>query len=276
MVVIMTYTPSFAAGEFWKPSPHYNITIGGRRILYAYIRKNACTAFKRLINRRLHPTYAIKKALGQEKNDRYHIQGNMKYFALPRKGDVDLSRYDETIFVYRDPVERFVSVFTNKFVDDDNNADIRTNFESLTGIDLEHATFRDFMRYAQNDFNSLDCHLAPQKSHLRNIPYSRPIALDQLSSTMTEFIGTGAAQKWFGRKVNASTTAGSTGTENVIDTPVSELRNRQRQGTALHKSNFITDELTDFIHCKYEQDYRMIQEIARPSHPGGVQIFENG
>ncbi len=85
MVVIMTYTPSFAAGEFWKPSPHYNITIGGRRILYAYIRKNACTAFKRLINRRLHPTYAIKKALGQEKNDRYHIQGNMKYFALPRE-----------------------------------------------------------------------------------------------------------------------------------------------------------------------------------------------
>jgi hypothetical protein len=261
MVTRMTYTPSFATDEFWKPSPHYGITIGGKRILYAYIRKNACTAFKRLINRRLHPKYAVKMALGQEKHDRYHIQGNMKYFALPRKGDIDPTRYDEIIFVYRDPVDRFVSVFTNKFVDDDNNVDIRTNFEGLTGIDLEDATFRDFMLYAQNDFCSLDCHLAPQKSHLRNIPYSRPIALGQLSSTMTELIGAGAANEWFGRKVNASTTSGSIGTEKALDLPVSELRNRQRQGTALHKSNFITDELEDFIHIKYEQDYKMIEEV---------------
>ena len=271
MVAGMTYTPTFATNEFWKPSPHYSITIGGKRILYAYIRKNACTAFKQLINRRLHPLYAIKSALGQEKHDRYHIQGNMKYFALPRKGDVDLAHYDEIIFVYREPVDRFVSIFTNKFVDDDNNADIRTNFEGLTGIDLEHATFRDFMLYAQNDFSSLDCHLAPQKSHLRKIPYSRPIGLGQLSSTMTELIGARAAGQWFGRKVNASTTAGSIGTEKALDVPVSELRNRQRQGIAIDKSNFITDELNDFVHRKYEEDYIMIQEIARPSHAVGAQ-----
>lgn len=254
----MTYLPTFEPGEFRCPTTHYRIEIGGRKILYAYIRKNACTAFKMMINRELHPAYVDNAALGREPKDRYNINGNMRYFAVTPKALAADPSFDASIFVHRDPVARFVSVYTNKFIDVSGADDIRRNYEALTGQSFDQASFQDFVRYAAADFARLDCHLWPQKAHLWPMPYSAPVAIANLEAGMAALIGAEAAHEWFGRKINASK-AGEGPSEAILtDVPAADLRRLQADGAAITAGAFMTDAVRAFVADRYATDYAML------------------
>lgn len=254
----MTYTPTFEPGEYRCPTTHYRIEIDGRKILYAYIRKNACTAFKMMINRDLHPAYVANAALGREPKDRYNINGNMRYFAVTPKALAADPVYDASVFVHRDPVARFVSVYTNKFIDVSGADDIRRNYEALTGLSFEQATFDDFMRYAGNDFAKLDCHLWPQKAHLWPIVYTAPVAIGDLEAGMAALIGPEAAHTWFGRKINASRTGEGPSDRILTDVPAADLRRLQAEGAVITAEAFVTDAVRAFVAEKYASDYAML------------------
>ena len=260
------YRPVFADNDFRTPNSHYEVRIGGKRLLYTYIRKNACSSFKRIINRKPHPKYFVKNMLGREEHGRNHISGNMKYYLRQNDADLKIDKYDETVFVYRDPVERFISVFTNKFIDNFDKptaADIRANFEKLSNMPAGDATFIDFIKYSENDFSLLDCHLWPQKSHLWEIDYSLPISIERLQDEMSECIGRELAQKWFGKRVNASKTKGIEASQGFENTTVNELRKIQSDGVSISKNNFVFDGLNDYLADRYRMDVDMISAIGK-------------
>lgn len=265
MVKRMQYKPEFSRTEFHRPSGHYEIEIAGRRLLYAYIRKNACTAFKHMLNRKPHPKFVLNRAIGRERNSRYHISGNMKYYRV--HGDLHhrVSSYDHILFVYRDPLDRFLSVFINKFIDNAGATDIQNNFIDQTGKDVEISTFRTFMDYANREFSLLDCHMWPQKAHLEAIRYTDAIALGQLRSSMAEIIGQTPACKWFEGRRNSSRNDGTRIADHLSDVPVCRLRELQKQGKRITKANFISELLSEFIIEKYTVDYDMISCIHRGS-----------
>ena len=185
----MAYRPLFTRHEFHHNTGHYEINLGGRKILYAYIRKNACTAFRRLLNDEYHRLHPSTDGARQRKREDFLLSGNMKTFLVLRKDLNDVSAYDNTMFVYRNPLDRLISVFTNKFIANKGAKDIARNFENLTGLDFDEATFSDFMSYAQNDFEKLDRHLWPQKAHLWDIEYTDAISMDRLQQSMKGLIG---------------------------------------------------------------------------------------
>lgn len=102
--------------------------------------------------------------------DTNHNHHNMTCFALNSPKNLKLEAHKEVLFVYRDPVERFIAVFINKFIDERGFKGIRTNFEQLTQKPFEQASFGDFVHYAQADFHKLDCHLHPQKITFMGYP----------------------------------------------------------------------------------------------------------
>lgn len=258
----MSYQVSFAENEFRCITGHYSIEIGGKRILYAYIRKNACTTFKNMINRNTHPLFKAMRMIGLERNALDHIDGNMKYSKKWLRPWTDFSKYDDTVFVYRDPVQRAISVYTNKFVDQSGIKMIRLNYETRTGKSFEEASFNDFVSYMDDNFADIDCHLWPQKSHLWEIEYSRPVKIQNLKDEMSTILGKDVAEKWFGKKVNSSAATEAAEIEGIADMPASKLRELKRDGANISIKNFVTDEFVSFVHEKYEQDYDMLAQIG--------------
>ncbi|MDM8167643.1 sulfotransferase family 2 domain-containing protein [Roseovarius sp.] len=266
----MAYRPSFKKDEFHHNTGHYEINLGGRKILYAYIRKNACTAFRRLLNdeyHRLHPPAEGKK---QRSREDFLLSGNMKEFLVLRKNLRNVDAYDNTVFVYRDPLDRLISVFTNKFIADKGAKDIKRNFEGLTGLRFDDATFDDFIDYAKHDFKQLDRHLWPQKAHLWDIKYTDAIRIDHLQQSMRSLIGPGRSRKWFGRKVNSSMEVRTASSEVLTSVPVSDLRHYQVEGRELGKKNFTTEKVREFVAERYSQDVEMISAIEVVSRPDEV------
>ena len=257
----MAYRPLFTRHEFHHNTGHYEINLGGRKILYAYIRKNACTAFRRLLNDEYHRLHPSTDGARQRKREDFLLSGNMKTFLVLRKDLNDVSAYDNTMFVYRNPLDRLISVFTNKFIANKGAKDIARNFENLTGLDFDEATFSDFMSYAQNDFEKLDRHLWPQKAHLWDIEYTDAISMDRLQQSMKGLIGGRHAKRWFGRKVNSSSDLRTESSQALTSVPVSELRGYQEAGKHIGKRNFITEDVKGFAFDRYSQDFEMIAEI---------------
>src|SRR6056297_3608774 len=196
------YIPHFSPDEFRAPTGHYRLARArGGDILYAYIRKNSSTAFKQFINRRPHPRYLLKSLLGIEKFPKMHLKGNMRYSRVPRTGNLETIGCDTAIFVYRDPAERLVSAFMNKFIDDDGSMDIKSNYSRVMGKEPEDATFRDFIAYAALGFAEIDVHLHPQKAHLWDIPY-QPIPMGHLKEALSVMLPKKTVERYFGRKHN--------------------------------------------------------------------------
>lgn len=184
---------------------HFLLPIGGKRILYAYIRKNACSAFK--------------AAVGMSDA---HVGQLVDAFRWRF-----WQRYDAAIFVYRDPVERLVSLYRNKVLDDSGNGDILKAYRTAMGE--EPSTFERFVEFAAQDS---DPHCIPQQQHLKPIRYTHAIPLGGLHDRMASLVGDKAAEP-FRRRVNASKPV-----------PVE-----------------ITPRAAQMIREHYARDYRMIERI---------------
>jgi hypothetical protein len=186
---------------------HFTLPIGGKRIGYAYIRKNGCTAFKRAVG------IGSGAPIGE-----LVVQFKWRPWL----------RHDATIFVWRDPVERLVSLYRNKFLDHQDNGAILQAYRAAMAED--HPS--DFERFVEFAIMGADPHCLPQRKHLKPIRYTHAIELPRLYEEMVTIVGTKSAEP-FRSRVNASS---------KIEVPVSERARRMIEGY-------------------YDCDYRMIDTI---------------
>lgn len=165
---------------------HLTIPLGGKLIRYAYIRKNGCSSFKH--------------AMGYEPETRI-----AQLRAEHRCGL--LGKFDATIFVWRDPEERLVSLYRNKVLDGISNTDIMQPLERFArGRAIDFELFTEFAVRCR------DPHCTPQAWHLKPLLYTHAIPLHRLHAAMTELVGTEAARP-FRKPVNASSPTPITVTE---------------------------------------------------------------
>lgn len=231
---------------------HFFFEVEGRRFAYAYIRKNACSAFKDLI------------CDTSEQADFPEFSGSqlefMGQFHKIRTAEM-LESCDTRIFVYRDPFERAISVFVNKFVVQTGNTAIFENYRQETNSNPNAATFESFLRTYCRDFRKRDVHIERQSRHLLPVHYEAALAIGDLHSGMTGLIGADLADRYFARKVNSSTYG--TDSKDKSTVPARELHTHYKDtGQLPSKHAFMRDDLIDICKRRYALDYRMLERLT--------------
>lgn len=147
---------------------HLSLLLGGKRICYAYIRKNGCSSFKAALG--YAPDTRISHIARRHKAQWYH-------------------RHDATIFVWREPIERVVSLYRNKILDGRGADDLVARYHAVMGE--APSSFARFLEFASLGG---DPHCLPQADHLRPIVYTHAIPLYGLYDAMHHLVGAGAAK----------------------------------------------------------------------------------
>jgi len=254
-VTRISYRP-LHEGRFRCKANHYRIRVGGKTFLYTYIRKNGCTAFKRLIAGQSPGVSLLNRLRGIDPDQLRFIKRHKV-----STGDVNPADFDDILFVYRDPLERLVSLYLNKFVERAGAEDILARYRDASGCDPDAASFEDFMAYLDRDFTALDPHCFPQVSHLGDFPYSRAIPLKALHAAVVPLFGTALADRYFRHPVNAVSAHGRAEAGYLGDVACTELAARLRRGAYLPKSAFRSADIDTFVRGKYRDDYLMIDTV---------------
>ncbi|WKN29770.1 sulfotransferase family 2 domain-containing protein [Porifericola rhodea] len=170
---------------------HLMFEFEGYRVVYAYIRKNACTSFKR---------YLLEKAgiLDSKGKKDIYLLLNLYRADFHR----DFKSANRTIFIHRDPIDRVVSLYRDKFVQGKNAVDIYCDYERVVGENARKATFEAFaLRYLPA---AKDPHTWTQRSHLYPSVYSDAVPIEVLYEFMQDILSSDVADLYFKRPVNAS------------------------------------------------------------------------
>ncbi len=231
---------------------HFILNLNGLSLVYCHIRKNACTSFKSLFYE--HSPHKTKLA-NYPTGIRFLNQNH-------RVKDVDIiTSADESIFVYRDPVKRLVSVFKNKFIQRRNGQELFSRYAEVSGEDPEEASFTDFItNYCVAHIpegHRIDPHCLPQSDHLLPIEYTRPIAIGDLHAVMTEIVGAPTADRFFAHPTNQSEVKPLDLNGRSAHTMTSQQLYKlyQDTGRAPASSAFVTQELRQIIaDSRYRDD----------------------
>ncbi|MBY6153578.1 sulfotransferase family protein [Vannielia litorea] len=247
------YRPSFDAGEYRCRGAHFRLDTERGPLLYTYIRKNASTAFKMHLSSdppllvRLRRRFIAKN---------YYRLADMKHRRIAPSDNRD--GLAGGLFVYRDPMERIVSFYLNKFVQPLVRG-YRPGGEGLIrGKRAADARFSDLLTYLEAPFDDLDVHCIPQKAHLLEMDYTHPVRIDRLEQVMAELIGPDAAAAGFGKKWNASGRAGETVEDDLTDRTAEDLAT---SGLKLRPANFLGPDARAFLAERYAEDMEMVAEI---------------
>ena len=228
--------------------PHYRFQVGGRRFLYCYVRKNACSAFKELI---LH-CHGAQVPPDVRPIDVMDDVARADGAAL-RTGN------DHVVMVYRDPVERIVSLYLNKMVQRVGAEDLLANYRQVTGTDPDGASFDDFVTgYLRPQFGDLDLHAVPQRWHMLPIVYTDVISIRHLDRAMNGLIGPDLARRYFGRPVNQTRAETHVEDPDAWDKPAGRLHDVWRKtGVLPRPGGFRTPPIESRLRSLYAADYEL-------------------
>jgi hypothetical protein len=237
-----------------RPATHFLVNIGGRRIVYCYIRKNGCSAFKRLIVD--SSPQETKPTVGAERMGFCLQHHSARY---PK----DFVAADHIIFVYRDPLERVVSLFKDKFVAQSGAADIFKNYLEVTGQAPEDATFSDFVdRYLGHNWTRLDSHVLPQRRHLAPVIYTDAIPLRKLHVGMSRVVGAEVADAYFKKPSNSTPRLILDDVKDASDLSAGYLRARFRACGAMPDGGaFLKGKHRQRLEALYRED-RMFGDLS--------------
>jgi hypothetical protein len=237
--------PRVHARHFQLPDPQ------GRKIAYTYIKKNGCSNFKVYLKRSTKAkSWRDQAILAQRVSQRKLEQGN----------------WDIRIFIYRDPFQRLLSAFLNKFVRQEDSTVVLDNFEKLTGRSANEASFSDLLGYIEHDLDSIDAHFWPQKAHLAEADYNMPIPIKELSRQMIDLFGSQGPASIFTKPRNASAYSTENDLGLVHNIPVHALQNLVANGVHLNPENFRAPEVYEHVRAFYQDDYNMMETLSgRPA-----------
>lgn len=266
-----------------RESIHLRFTINNQKYLYTYIRKNACSSFKNL----LQSEYLLKEKAKEITPSAFKISFWPLCFPtvfrlLSRK----LSMHDivslygienvgvaqtipNRIFIYRDPIERIISVFNNKLIQQNGASDISRHIESnVKGLkSLEEINFDSFVEdylVRVSEGLPVDPHLMPQKSHLLPIVYNCAIPIKFLYNDLKILFGQDIANKFFLIPHNATAGFAASSTEFTGNVPIKRLRQQFIVNRKLPTAEMLMSESTaKLIQGIYRQDYNMIKKLNK-------------
>jgi len=103
------------------------------------------------------------------------------------------------ILILRDPIERAVSTWLNKFASQTvrKRGHIHEEAEKITGIPAWDMGFEDFVLGYVSSGLATDVHLNSQRSHLGNISYNRVIHPTALGELMSLILGSRQESQFF-------------------------------------------------------------------------------
>jgi hypothetical protein len=167
-------------------SGHYAIPLA-TPVAYCYIRKNACSAFRRMIlEHSPHPKRKDERPVFYM--DRCH-----------RLGYGDIAGCAHVIFVIRDPFERAVSGYLQQIVSrlDEPYPVLEDGVRGLTGRTRAELSFADFVEFylGTEDFSRIDVHFMPQVAHLAPIRYSDVLLDKRLAEDAAQVFGPALAEQ---------------------------------------------------------------------------------
>jgi hypothetical protein len=232
---------------------HLIFEFEGKRYLYTYIRKHACSAFKNFIT---------NVSCFREKSKGY--DNNLKFLATHHRATniEQLGEIDCSFFVYRSPLERLSSCYVNKFIQRKGASDIFNNFTKTTDIDCDEATFRQFVfEYLPLGDSKIDPHCWSYKKQLLPIKYTHALDMNKLQEHMSDLIGTETALKYFGVKSNLTNYTGIG--KHAADIPSLELHELWKK---YHKSPTNSElyslEISQFAEEVLHQDILLVTNCA--------------
>jgi len=178
-------------------TPHFRFKLRKKIFVYAYIRKNGCSAIKQfLLN-----YYNLKS---RNASDLHFLQ---QHFNVTFTEEI----YRAISFlILRDPLRRTCSLFRNKLIQSSYSKDIEYNINDTYRLDISSLTFRDFVyKYLQkakssDHLQSIDRHAMPQANHLWPIFYTHVFLVDNIFFAMKEITNSEIAEHYFKSKHNAS------------------------------------------------------------------------
>ncbi|MCF6430610.1 sulfotransferase family 2 domain-containing protein [Leisingera sp. MMG026] len=233
---------------------HFGLEIGGRMIGYCYIRKNACSSFKKMFIE-CSPHRALKR------QDQHPIDFIRQYHRLAPGA---LAACDHLIFAYRDPSERTLSMFRNKFIAQTGASDISASYTRIAGQPPEAATFRSFIEgYLGRRFAQLDRHVLPQRMHLQRVCYTDAIPVQNLHAGMCRVIGPELADQYFLQPVNRTSDVPLQPVSDAADRPVQELREiYAREGCMPDNASLLPVGVAARLRKLYAMDYDIIGTVS--------------
>lgn len=238
---------------------HFGLEIDGRMIGYCYIRKNACSSFKKMF-------LDCSPHRAQKHPDQRPIDFIRQYHRLAPGA---LAACDRVVFAYRDPAERTLSMFRNKFIAQTGATDISASYTRMTGQPPQEATFRSFTQaYLGHRFSRLDRHVLPQRMHLQRVRYTDAIPVQDLHAGMCRVIGPELADRYFLRPVNRTSDVPLRPMPDAADRPVRELREiYAREGCMPDNASLLPASVAARLRKRYAMDHEIIRTVSNAACP---------
>jgi len=246
--------------------PHFWFEFAGRRFVYAYIYKNACTSFKNFIVD--NSPFRQADVPKQQRIDFLAKHHRVRCVA-------DLRDTDYLLFVYRDPIQRFASLYKNKFIVRDGNIGVFRNIRELGGMDPDSMSARDLLdRFLAEHLDRrdrrlhpvVDHHFLPQRMCIGRLNYAAAILMEDLYPSMASLIGEDAAGRYFKHRTNAS--AQPTLDEDASATESIDLHRRYlKDGFLPSDAALISPAMAATLRRCYAADFEMIERIGTGSMP---------
>lgn len=232
---------------------HLFFEFDGKKFAVPYIRKNGSSNFKRWL------TSAV---CGGSADNAERIQILSEQFSTTSM--LQVQQADIRLFIYRDPAERAVSAFKDKFIRGTGNKKISEHYEAITNKNWREATFRDFVfDYIGSNRRYLDAHLMLQVDHLFPINYTHVINLRQIHEFVSSELNKPIADQYFSKAVNGTHSAKSQYTRGAYEVPAWRLW--ETCGGALSKlpstESFMCYEIEMLLRNVYAKDYRAGTQI---------------
>lgn len=247
------------------PAPlqgHYAIPLP-EPVGYCYIRKNACSAFKRLI---------VATSPHAPRADDARLSFFDRHHRLDWEGAEACAR---RVFVIRDPLERIASGYLNQVVMrlDEPYPVLADSVAAVAGRARAELSFADFVeRYlGSEDFARVDVHFAPQVAHLAPLAYTHVLHAPSLAADAAQVFGPELAAAHFARPVNPSADLSTAALPRAWAIPAGELRRRlDAEGRLPRKADLLAGPPAARLAAIYAADLALYARYlaARAADPG--------
>lgn len=218
------------------------------KIAYSYVPKNACTSLKRLFGE-AEGWLAPDSPTAHVMRPRWWLSGMARYPLV-----------DERVVVLRDPVDRVLSGYLEKFLRRDDPVAAKALAGGLDGPG-DDVTFADLVGYlVRTRDRHLDEHWRPQRDFLLG-SYSRVVRFEHLAEDTGFLAERGLV---LGRRSRATSTLLADVGTGWGRRGAARLRTlRRRDGVLPSRASMVDDELAGLLRERYAEDVELVARAAR-------------
>ena len=236
---------------------HFGINVEGQSIAYCYIRKNACSAFKRLFIE--ESPFPYDPSVWPREIEFMAQNHGLRTIA-------EIERHDRRVLVLRDPVERYVSAFVSLLVarTPTPTRHLHKLCQKLMERPVEDVSFDMMLEHhlpgRRPRPRRLERHFWPQVWHPAPVTYTDVIDIARLAPAMKAMIGETLGARYFDRPVNATATVPAYDDPEVSGLPACVLMERFAETGALpSKASFLGGGREAAIRAAYAEDVALYE-----------------